>query len=100
DASTAALRVPCADENAHIIRIDASRVRSDVQRNLAARAIPAWLLSLIVSIVLILPAAAGAAPGALRGHVRDASGSPLPGAIVGLHVVASKSDSTAGATTS
>jgi outer membrane receptor protein involved in Fe transport len=66
-----------------------------VERNIAARPTPAWPLSMLVLILLLLPVAAAAqtqpsttgttATGALRGLVRDASGSPLPGAIVGLN---------------
>jgi hypothetical protein len=63
-----------------------------VERNVAARPTPAWPLSMLVLILLLLPIAAAAqaqpptaGTGSLRGLVRDASGSPLPGAIVGLN---------------
>jgi hypothetical protein len=63
-----------------------------VERTIAARPTPVWPLSLIVLILLLLPVAAVAqsqshstGTGALRGVVRDASGGPLPGAIVGLN---------------
>jgi outer membrane receptor protein involved in Fe transport len=63
-----------------------------VERNLAGRPTPTWLLSLIALLLtLLLPMAAaaqtgtGTGTGVLRGIVRDASGSPLPGAIVGLN---------------
>jgi hypothetical protein len=84
--SSRALETP-----AEVIRIDRRRVRNDVRRNTsAARPGPVWLLSLIVIVLLLLPVAALAQPGtpgtgAVRGLVRDASGSPLPGAIVGLN---------------